>query len=109
MAVGPTVEAVVQAGGVHIPPLLQAVEERLATLAAGHGHVLARHAGDTIAAGGKRLRPLLVLVVAGEAPGDRVVLVGSAGHRDDHAIDELVPTLAILFYSKVVSVRCPAR
>jgi geranylgeranyl pyrophosphate synthase len=29
--------------------------------------VLARHAGDTIAAGGKRLRPLLVLVVAGQA------------------------------------------
>ena len=29
--------------------------------------MLARHAGDTIAAGGKRLRPLLVLVVAGHA------------------------------------------
>jgi geranylgeranyl pyrophosphate synthase len=67
MAVAPTVEAVVQAGGVHIPPMLLAVEERLAALAAGHGHVLARHAGDTIAAGGKRLRPLLVLVVAGGA------------------------------------------
>jgi geranylgeranyl pyrophosphate synthase len=67
MAVAPTVEAVVAAGGAHIPPQLAAVEERLATLAAGHGHVLARHAGDTIAAGGKRLRPLLVLVVAGQA------------------------------------------
>jgi geranylgeranyl pyrophosphate synthase len=67
MAVAPTVEAVVQAGGAHIPPLLAAVEERLAALAGGHGHVLARHAGDTIAAGGKRLRPLLVLVVAGQA------------------------------------------
>jgi geranylgeranyl pyrophosphate synthase len=66
MAIAPTVEAVVQAGGAHIPPLLAAVEERLAALAAGHGHVLARHAGDTIAAGGKRLRPLLVLVVAGQ-------------------------------------------
>jgi geranylgeranyl pyrophosphate synthase len=61
------VEAVVQAGGAHIPGLLAAVEERLAALAAGHGPVLARHAGETIAAGGKRLRPLLVLVVAGEA------------------------------------------
>ena len=59
MAIAPTVEAVVQAGGAHIPPLLAAVEERLAALAAGHGQVLARHAGDTIAAGGKRLRPLL--------------------------------------------------
>jgi geranylgeranyl pyrophosphate synthase len=67
MAVAPTVEAVVAAGGAHIPPLLGAVEERLAALASGHGPVLARHAGETIAAGGKRLRPLLVLVVAGEA------------------------------------------
>jgi geranylgeranyl pyrophosphate synthase len=61
------VEAVVQAGGAHIPGLLAAAEARLAELAAGHGPVLARHAGETIAAGGKRLRPLLVLVVAGEA------------------------------------------
>ena len=67
MAIAPTVEAVMQAGGAHIPPLLAAAEERLAALAAGHGQVLARHAGDTIAAGGKRLRPLLVLVVAGQA------------------------------------------
>jgi geranylgeranyl pyrophosphate synthase len=67
MAIAPTVEAVMQAGGAHIPPLLAAAEERLAALAAGHGHVLARHAGDTIAAGGKRLRPLLVLVVAGQS------------------------------------------
>ena len=66
MAIAPTVEAVMQAGGAHIPPLLAAAEERLAALAAGHGPVLARHAGDTIAAGGKRLRPLLVLVVAGQ-------------------------------------------
>ena len=66
MAVAPTVEAVVQAGGAHIPRLLVVAEERLAALAAGHGPVLARHAGDTIAAGGKRLRPLLVLVVAGQ-------------------------------------------
>ena len=66
MAVAATVEAVVQAGGAHIPPRLTAVEERLTALATGHGPVLARHAGETIAAGGKRLRPLLVLVVAGE-------------------------------------------
>jgi geranylgeranyl pyrophosphate synthase len=67
MASAPAVEAVVQAGGAHIPPLLAAVEERLAELSTGHGQVLARHAGETIAAGGKRLRPLLVVVVAGEA------------------------------------------
>ena len=66
MAVAPTVEAVVQAGGAHIPPLMERVEQRLAELATGHGAVLARHGGATIAAGGKRLRPLLVLVAAGD-------------------------------------------
>ena len=65
MAVAPTVEAVVQAGGDHIPPLMERLEQRLAELATGHGRVLARHGGATIAAGGKRLRPLLVLVAGG--------------------------------------------
>jgi geranylgeranyl pyrophosphate synthase len=60
-------ETIVAAGGAHIPPLLEAVERRLTELAVGHGPVLARHAGETIAAGGKRLRPLLVLVVSGAA------------------------------------------
>ena len=37
-------------------------------LARSHGEVLAEHAGATIAAGGKRLRPLLVLLAAGPSP-----------------------------------------
>jgi octaprenyl-diphosphate synthase len=64
-AVDPAVARVVDAGGTHILPLLSAVETRLAVAAGGHGEVLAAHAGATIAAGGKRLRPLLVLIVAG--------------------------------------------
>jgi geranylgeranyl pyrophosphate synthase len=40
---------------------------RLAEVAASHGAVLAEHAGATISAGGKRLRPLLVFVAAGSA------------------------------------------
>jgi geranylgeranyl pyrophosphate synthase len=64
-AVDPAVARVVDAGGAHIPSLLAAVETRLAVAAGGHGEVLAAHAGTTIAAGGKRLRPLLVLLVAG--------------------------------------------
>jgi geranylgeranyl pyrophosphate synthase len=64
----PAVDAVVAAAGEHVPRLLGAVEGRLATLATGHGALLARHGGDTIAAGGKRLRPLLVLLAAGEKP-----------------------------------------
>ena len=37
----------------------------MSELAGGHGPLLERHAGDTIAAGGKRLRPLLVCLSAG--------------------------------------------
>jgi geranylgeranyl pyrophosphate synthase len=68
-----SVEAIVRAAGPHVPVLLARVEERLAALAAGHGPILAQHAGATIAAGGKRLRPLLVLLAAGP---------GGAGSRD---------------------------
>ena len=64
------VEAIVEIAGPQIPALLARVEERLAELARGHGEVLAEHAGATIAAGGKRLRPLLVLLAAG-AGGSR--------------------------------------
>jgi len=78
MAVAPTVEAVVAAGGTHIPPLMEALDQRLAELAAGHGAVLARHGGATIAAGGKRLRPLLVFVAAGEAADPGVLRVAVA-------------------------------
>lgn len=73
------VEAVVAAGGAHVAPRLAALEDRLAALAAGHGEVLARHAGDTIAAGGKRLRPLLVFLVAGpDADGERALRAAAA-------------------------------
>jgi geranylgeranyl pyrophosphate synthase len=78
MAVAPTVEAVVAAGGRHIPGLMEVLDERLAELATGHGAVLARHGGATIAAGGKRLRPLLVFVAAGEAAGTGVLRVAVA-------------------------------
>jgi geranylgeranyl pyrophosphate synthase len=61
----PALEAVVQAGGDHVGALLEQVETRLAEVASGHGPKLAEFAGATIAAGGKRLRPLLVLLAAG--------------------------------------------
>jgi geranylgeranyl pyrophosphate synthase len=57
--------AVIEAGGAHVPALMERLEERLAAVAASHGRVLAEHAVATIAAGGKRLRPLLVFVAAG--------------------------------------------
>ncbi len=73
-----TLAGIVEAAGAHVPRLLGHVEERLIMLATGHGPVLAEHAGDTIAAGGKRLRPLLVLLAAGPAAAGRPELVAAA-------------------------------
>jgi geranylgeranyl pyrophosphate synthase len=72
------VTEVVRAGGEHIPELLERVEQRLSELAADHGDVLSEHAGATIAAGGKRLRPLLVCLAADGEDGDGVVRAAAA-------------------------------
>jgi geranylgeranyl pyrophosphate synthase len=73
------VTAIVHAGGPHVLPLLDRVEELLREVAVGHGAVLAGHAGSTIAAGGKRLRPLLViLAAAGQVRGSGDGLVRAA-------------------------------
>ena len=78
MAVSGPVTEVIRAAGDHVPGLLVRVEERLADLAAGHGATLAEHAGATIAAGGKRLRPLLVFLAADEEDGDGLVRAATA-------------------------------
>ncbi len=70
--------AVVDAGGVEVSRLLGRVEQRMASLAASHGVVLGRYAGDTIAAGGKRLRPLLLCLAAGVPPPESEDLVRAA-------------------------------
>jgi len=62
-------DAVLAAGGPRLARLLERTEARLIALAAGHGETLTRHATATISAGGKRLRPLLVFLAAGE-PAD---------------------------------------
>ena len=72
------VEEVLEAGGDSVPELMDRVEERMAALSAGHGALLARYAGDTIAAGGKRLRPLLVCLAAGVPPPKSDGLVRAA-------------------------------
>ncbi len=66
------------AGGEHVLGLLARVEDRLAEAAASHGEPLAAHAGSTIAAGGKRLRPLLVILAAGAPEHDGEPLVRAA-------------------------------
>ena len=78
MAVSGPVTEVIRAAGDHVPGLLVRVEERLAELAAGHGVTLAVHAGATIAAGGKRLRPLLVFLAADEENGEGLVRAATA-------------------------------
>ncbi|HEX6391562.1 MAG TPA: polyprenyl synthetase family protein [Solirubrobacteraceae bacterium] len=77
-ATAPTVQGIVRAAGSHVPGMLARVEERLVTLAIGHGRELASHAGHTIDAGGKRLRPLLVILAAGPRAAGRPELIAAA-------------------------------
>jgi len=77
-AAAPTVQGIVRAAGSHVPGLLARVERRLVTLVTGHGPVLAHHAGHTIDAGGKRLRPLLVILAAGPRAAGRPELIAAA-------------------------------
>jgi geranylgeranyl pyrophosphate synthase len=72
------VQAVVDVGGAAVARMMGRVEERMAELATDYGPVLARFAGETIAAGGKRLRPLLVCVAAGVPPPETEGLVRAA-------------------------------
>jgi geranylgeranyl pyrophosphate synthase len=60
-SVGP----VLASAGPEVARMMAQVERRMLDLSAGHGAELERHARATIAAGGKRLRPLLVCVAAG--------------------------------------------
>jgi geranylgeranyl pyrophosphate synthase len=68
--------AVLSAGGPELAELLERTEERLAEVAGSHGDELGRHAGGTLAAGGKRLRPVLVFL-CGE-PSEQLVAAGAA-------------------------------
>jgi geranylgeranyl pyrophosphate synthase len=63
------VEALVLAGGAQLSERMAGIERHLAAVTAAAGAPLAVHASATIMAGGKRLRPLLV-VLAAEAAGD---------------------------------------
>ena len=77
-AVPPPVTAVTDAAGAWLPERLSRVEGRLTELTAGHGQTLAEDAGATLAAGGKRLRPLLVLLCAGPDGGDGALRAAAA-------------------------------
>jgi geranylgeranyl pyrophosphate synthase len=77
-AVPPPVTAVLDASSRWLPARLGKVEERLRDAVAGHGERLGEDATATLAAGGKRLRPMLVLLCAGEAGGPASVRAATA-------------------------------
>jgi geranylgeranyl pyrophosphate synthase len=58
--------------------LVTRTEDLLTEIAAGHGAALGQHASATLAAGGKRLRPVLVFVCAGAAESQDLVRAGAA-------------------------------
>jgi len=67
VSVAAQLASVLEAGGPELSRQLHRTEARLGELAEGHGPELARHAAGTLAAGGKRLRPMLVFLCGGEA------------------------------------------
>jgi geranylgeranyl pyrophosphate synthase len=77
-SVPPPVTAVMDAASAWLPARMAEVEERLARLSAGYGPRLGEEAEATLTAGGKRLRPILVLMAAGEGAGERAVRAASA-------------------------------
>lgn len=72
-AVPPPVTAVLDVASSWLPARMSEVERRLAQIAGGHGHELGEEAEATLGAGGKRLRPLLVLICAGSSAAERAV------------------------------------
>jgi geranylgeranyl pyrophosphate synthase len=62
---GAAVEQVTAAGGDGAATVMAVVESRMLELAGQYGETLARHGRETIQAGGKRLRPVLVCLASG--------------------------------------------
>jgi geranylgeranyl pyrophosphate synthase len=70
--------AVLAAGGSRLAGALERTEARLEVVTGGHGAELTRHAGGTLAAGGKRLRPVLVFLAAADDSDERLVAAAVA-------------------------------
>ncbi len=77
-AVPPPVTAVLDASSRWLPARLGEVEELLRQQSAGHGELLGADAAAILSAGGKRLRPLLVLLCAGADGGEEAVRAAAA-------------------------------
>jgi geranylgeranyl pyrophosphate synthase len=72
------VTAVLDASSRWLPARLGEVEDRLRGVIANHGELLGEDAASTLAAGGKRLRPMLVLLCGGEKGGEGAVRAATA-------------------------------
>jgi geranylgeranyl pyrophosphate synthase len=72
------VTRVLDAAEAWLPRRMAAVEARLTELTREGGPALAAEAAATLAAGGKRLRPMLVLVCGGEQAGDEAIRAATA-------------------------------
>jgi geranylgeranyl pyrophosphate synthase len=77
-AVPPPVTAVLDASSRWLPTRLGQVEQMLREQGTGYGEALAADAAMTLEAGGKRLRPLLVLLCAGEEGGKEAIRAATA-------------------------------
>ncbi len=105
-AVPPPVTAVLDASSRWLPARLGEVEDRLRDAVGEHGEILAEDATATLSAGGKRLRPMLVLLCAGEGgeaasvrAATAIELIHMATLVHDDVLDEAplrrgVPTVA---------------
>ena len=69
---------VLDAGGSEVGRLMDAVERRMQAQVGGYGSLLGDLASETLVAGGKRLRPLLVCLSAGVPPPEDAGLVSAA-------------------------------
>jgi geranylgeranyl pyrophosphate synthase len=76
--VPPPVTAVLDASSRWLPACLGEVEELLRQSIADHGELLGEDAKATLDAGGKRLRPMLVLLCAGPERSGEAVRAGAA-------------------------------
>jgi geranylgeranyl pyrophosphate synthase len=77
-SVPPPVTAVLDASSRWLPARLGEVEELLREAIGGHGETLRGDAAATLEAGGKRLRPMLVLLCAGPEGDARAVRAAAA-------------------------------
>ncbi len=77
-AVPPPVTAVLDASSRWLPARMGEVERMLREQGTGFGEALAADAAMTLEAGGKRLRPMLVLLCAGEKAGEEAVRAAAA-------------------------------